>query len=80
MTENNVRYNALTDWLICHVVWFCVLNFCLFCWLVNFLLLQLCMYLSSVNSIHTGWRMAVRFEHEKAILRDDFGGITLYSI
>jgi len=43
-TENNARYSALTDWLIYHVVWFRVLNFCLFCWLVNFLLLQLCTY------------------------------------
>jgi len=34
-------------------------------------------YLSPVNSTHTGRRTAVRFEHEKAILRDDFGGITL---
>ena len=43
--ENNVRYSALMDWLIYHIVWFRVLNFCLFCWLINFLLLQLCMYL-----------------------------------
>src|SRR5215475_14413856 len=43
-TENNVRYSALTDWLIYHVVWFRVLNFCLFCWFVNFLLLPLRMY------------------------------------
>ena len=43
-TENNVGYSALTDWLIYHVVWYRVLNFCLFCWLVYFLLLQLCMY------------------------------------
>jgi len=36
-----------------------------------------CMYLSPVNCIHTGRRTAVRFEHEKAKLRDDFGGIAL---
>ena len=35
------------------------------------------MYLSPVNSIHTGRGTAVRFEHEKAILRDDFDGIAL---
>ena len=45
-TESNVRYSALTDWLIYHIVWFRVLNFCLFCWLINFLLLQLCMYIT----------------------------------
>jgi hypothetical protein len=44
ITENNVRYIALTDRLIYHMAWFCVLNFCLFCWLINFLLLRLCMY------------------------------------
>ena len=69
MTENNVRYSALTDWLIYHIAWFRVLNLCLFCWLVNFLLLQLCMY----STFHqwTGRRMAVRFEHEKVIQRDE---------
>ena len=76
-TQNNVRYSALTDRLIYHLVWFRVLNFCLFCWLVNFILLQLCMYLSPVNSIHNGRRTAVRFEQEKATLREDFGGIAL---
>jgi len=44
VTENNVRYSALTDWLICHILWVPVFNFCLFCWLFNFLLLQLCTY------------------------------------
>jgi hypothetical protein len=43
-TENNVRYSALADWLIYHVVWCRVLNFCLIRWFVNFLLLPLCMY------------------------------------
>ena len=76
-TENSIHYSALTDWLIYHVVWFRVLNFCLFCWLVNSLLLQLCMYLLPVNCMHTGRRTALRFEHETAILRDDFDRISL---
>jgi len=34
-------------------------------------------YLSPVNSIHTGRRTAVRFEHATANLLYDFGGIAL---